>query len=183
MLEDGVVIHKSAGLQGFIYIENDVQIGEYSQVGMPSQPKGELSAEFTWVRAGARIGHHSQIAGGVTIGKGAWLEPFSQVDCDVPAGVQAGGSPLILKGYLCHRCGSLLSTPFRQLERCSTGSPPAASSLSRPAGQVICRVCGSSHIFTEQHWRWVGRELPSPGEPWQIDSQAAPSGLRRFMKW
>lgn len=55
MLEDFVTIHKSASLHGFLYIERNVQIGEYSQVGMHNA----LSAEFTWVRSGARIGHHS----------------------------------------------------------------------------------------------------------------------------
>jgi hypothetical protein len=185
MLEDCVTIHKSASLHGFLYIECDVQIGEYSQVGMP----GALSPEFTWVRAGARIGHHCQIASGVIIGQGAWLEPFSQVDCDVPAGAQAGGSPLILRGYLCGRCGSLLSAPVRQIECCTAEIPSGAGLSSHPVEQaeqqiqLICRVCGDPHLFTAQQWRWVGRELPSAGEHRQADKLATPAGLRRFMQW
>ena len=189
MLEDFVTIHKSASLYGFLYIERDVQIGEYSQVGMHSEKNTALSAEFTWVRSGARIGHHSQIAGGVIIGEGAWLEPFSQADCDVPAGAQAGGTPLILRGYLCSRCGSLLSAPVRQPESCTAemssgaGLNPRLVEQAEQQIQLICRVCGYPHLFTTQQWRWVGRELPLPGEHRQADKLATPAGLRRFMQW
>jgi acetyltransferase-like isoleucine patch superfamily enzyme len=189
MLEDYVTIHKSASLHGFLYIEKGVQIGEYSQVGSHSEQKEPGSAEFTWIRAGARIGHHSQIAGGVTIGEGAWMEPFSQVDCDVPAGAQAGGSPLMLRGYRCGRCGSLLPAQVKPFERCAvempSGTGPGSQQVESATAQqiqVMCRACGYLHLFASQQWRWVGRELP-PGQPRLAGRLAEPAGLRRFMKW
>ena len=193
MLEDYVTVYKSTGLHGLLYIEENVQIGECSQVGPAEagflKPHSDRNDEFTWIQAGARIGHHTQIDGGVTIGAGAWLDPFSRVDCDVPAGAQAGGSPLILRGYLCGQCGSLLSPQNKDLERCPADLPPAAGLRSPQVEsetaqhiQVICRVCGSLHNFTSQQWGRVGRELPL-AEPQRADRLAEPAGLRRFMKW
>jgi acetyltransferase-like isoleucine patch superfamily enzyme len=197
MLEECVTIYKSTGLYGPLYIESDVQIGEYSQVGSSKlhPEQNELGVQqFTWIHNGVRIGHHTQIDSGVVLGQGAWLEPFSRVDCDVPAGVQAGGSPLILRGYLCSQCGSLLAPQSRDLWRpetdlcCSAGlrsgaSPqPQQAELTGEQVQVICRVCGLSHFFASQRWRWVGRELPM-GEPPGAGRLVEPAGLRRFMRW
>jgi hypothetical protein len=197
MLEDCVTIYKSTGLHGPLYIERDVQIGEYSRVGsamLLSEKKEPGIEEFTWIHTGARIGHHTQVDDGVAIGEGAWLEPFSRVDCDVPAGVQAGGSPLILRGYLCRQCSSLLSPQNGELwrpemdPRCEADLRSGASPRSRQAEitgeliQVICRVCGRPHLFTSQQWRWVGRELPL-GEPQEANRVGEPAGLRRFMRW
>ena len=196
MLEECVTVHKSTSLHGLLYVENDVQIGEYSQVGLAGigalkpQAANEVpgSEEFTWIHSGVRIGHHAQIDRGVIIGQGAWLEPFSRVDCDVPAGTQAGGSPLILRGYLCSQCGSLLSPHNRESGQTAADLQLGAGfrsqqvELAAQQVQVLCRVCGRSHLFTSQQWRWVGRELPL-GKLRETGRVAEPAGLRRFMKW
>ncbi len=196
MLEDCVTVYKSTGLHGLLYVEKDVQIGEYSQVGLAEvsalrpQAENEVpgSEEFTLIHSGVRIGHHTQVDRGVVIGQGAWLEPFSRVDCDVPAGAQAGGSPLILRGYPCSQCGSLLSPHNREPGQTAldlqsgTGFRSHPVELAAQQVQVICRVCGRSHLFSSQQWRWVGRELPLD-RPKRDNRLTEPAGLHRFMRW
>lgn len=74
-----------------IEIENEVQIGShcalYSKSTIDSK-HGKIT-----IRKGARIGTHSTIMPGVTIGEDALVAAHSFVNQDVPAGGRVGGVP------------------------------------------------------------------------------------------
>lgn len=74
-----------------VIIEDYVQIGSHCSIYSLStidRKQGEIRLE-----KGCRIGTHSVIMPGVTIGRGSVIGAFSFVNSDIPAGVLAYGVP------------------------------------------------------------------------------------------
>jgi len=75
-----------------VVIDDDVQIGSHCSIYSESTIDNKSGA--IRIGKGAKIGSHSTIMPGVTVGEGAVVGAHSFVNCDVPAGVTAFGTPI-----------------------------------------------------------------------------------------
>ncbi|PIN86296.1 acetyltransferase [Candidatus Woesearchaeota archaeon CG10_big_fil_rev_8_21_14_0_10_44_13] len=101
---DGLVLGKKTDIGAFTYINaaygveigNDVQIGSHCSIYSIStidDKKGKVV-----LKKNCRIGSHSVIMPGVTIGENSVIGAFSFVNKDVPPGCVAFGIPAKVKG-------------------------------------------------------------------------------------
>ncbi len=78
-----------------VIIEDEVQIGSHCSIYTVSTID-EKAGQVT-LKKNCRVGSHSVIMPGVTIGENAIIGAFSFVNKDIPAGVTAFGIPVKLK--------------------------------------------------------------------------------------
>ncbi len=74
-----------------VTIEDNVQIGSHCSIHSVSTIDNKIGPVL--IRRGARIGMHSAIMPGITVGEGAIVGAFSFVNRDVPAGETWFGVP------------------------------------------------------------------------------------------
>lgn len=74
-----------------VTIEGDVQIGSHCSIHSVSTIDNKIGPVL--IRKGARIGMHSAIMPGITIGEGATIGAFSFVNKNIPAGETWYGVP------------------------------------------------------------------------------------------
>jgi len=78
-----------------VTIEDNVQIGSHCSIHSVSTIDNKIGA--VTIRKGARIGMHSAIMPGITVGEGAIVGAFSFVNRDIPAGETWYGVPAIYR--------------------------------------------------------------------------------------
>jgi len=81
-----------------VVIEDFVQIGSHCSIYSISTIDGKQGRVL--LKKGCKIGSHSVIMPGVTVGENSVIGAFSFVDKDVPANVMAFGIPVKVKGEL-----------------------------------------------------------------------------------
>jgi acetyltransferase-like isoleucine patch superfamily enzyme len=81
-----------------VVIEDYVQIGSHCSIYSISTIDGKQGQVL--LKKGCKIGSHSVIMPGVTIGENSVIGAFSFIDKDVPANVMAFGIPVKVKGEL-----------------------------------------------------------------------------------
>jgi acetyltransferase-like isoleucine patch superfamily enzyme len=82
-----------------VVIEDYVQIGSHCSIYSISTIDNKEGRVL--LKKGCKIGSHSVIMPGVTIGENSVIGAFSFVDKDVPANVMAFGIPVVVKGEIC----------------------------------------------------------------------------------
>ena len=98
--KDGLKLGKKTDIGAFCYInakngvviEDDVQIGSHCSIYSDSTIDGKIGKVV--LKKNCKIGSHSLIMPGVTIGENSVIGAFSFVTKDVPANVVAFGVPL-----------------------------------------------------------------------------------------
>jgi acetyltransferase-like isoleucine patch superfamily enzyme len=96
---DGLDLGKNTDIGAFTYIqaaagvniEDDVQIGSHCSIHSVSTIDNKIGPVN--IRKGARIGMHSAIMPGITVGEGAIVGAFSFVNRDIPPGETWFGVP------------------------------------------------------------------------------------------
>jgi acetyltransferase-like isoleucine patch superfamily enzyme len=83
-----------------VVIEDYVQIGSHCSIYSISTIDNKEGRVL--LKKGCKIGSHSIIMPGVTVGENSLIGAFSFVDKDVPANVMAFGIPVVVKGEICH---------------------------------------------------------------------------------
>lgn len=74
-----------------VIIEDEVQIGSHTSIYSESTIDGKKGP--VCLRENSRVGSHSVIMPGVTVGRGSVVGAFSFIDRDIPSGVTAVGIP------------------------------------------------------------------------------------------
>jgi acetyltransferase-like isoleucine patch superfamily enzyme len=100
---EGISLGQNVDIGAFTYImagagvtiEDEVQIGSHCSIHSVSTIDNKIGA--VTIRKGARIGMHSAIMPGITVGEGAIVGAFSFVNKDIPAGETWYGVPAIYR--------------------------------------------------------------------------------------
>jgi UDP-2-acetamido-3-amino-2,3-dideoxy-glucuronate N-acetyltransferase len=95
-IECGAFIPPGSVLEDKVFIGPHVSL---TNDRYPNLLRDDWKAEPVTVKYGARIGSHSVIVGGVTIGEEALIGSGSVVTEDIPARSVAYGNPARIKGY------------------------------------------------------------------------------------
>ncbi len=108
---EGVTIWLGVHLPGNVVVEDGAVLDVLvAVVGATERAWTRRSLDYprTLIREGARIGAHSTLLAGVTVGRYAVVEPGSWLTADVPDFARAAGNPAQVEGWVC-ACGAPLA--------------------------------------------------------------------------
>lgn len=137
---DRVTIKSGVQLWDGIRIDNDVFIGPNVSFTNDKFPRSKRHLDCyleTKIERGASIGANSTILPGITIGEGCMIGAGSTVTKSVPPFAIAYGNPARIQGYV--EIGSTPSQPNHE-----TNSTSSNSSLKLPGGSQILRLTHAS---------------------------------------